>query len=56
MINIRNDKVAMLKHFQKIKFFKKKKNSMLMERDIFHKHKIENGSKKSFEMFISYRF
>jgi hypothetical protein len=28
--------------------------SMLMERDILHKHKIENRSKKSFEMFISY--
>jgi hypothetical protein len=32
-----------------------KKNSMLMERDILHKHKIENRSKKSFEIFILYR-
>jgi hypothetical protein len=28
--------------------------SLLMERDIPHKHKIENMSKKSFEMFILY--
>jgi hypothetical protein len=39
--------------FQKMKI-SKKINSMLMERDILHKHKIENRSKKSFEIFILY--
>jgi hypothetical protein len=29
-----------------------KQNSMLMEKDILHKHKIGNRSKKSFEIFI----
>jgi hypothetical protein len=31
-----------------------KKKSMLMERDILYKHKIENRSKTPFEMFILY--
>jgi hypothetical protein len=44
----------MLKHVQKMKI--SNINSMLMERDILHKHKIENRSKKSFEMFILYHF